>query len=1337
MSTIAPVNPYKKQPKCLPWTTYVSSARYHTDLFHVRRWKDKVSSDTWESEIKQETQEWQDLDMIPLLIKVAKSVDYLEETVRDKHDLCSDLGLGPHKAKPINTISPQHLQKFLVTHVLDCLFWAAMPSQSSAVVQDIVHYKHPELAANHVRPQGGAAAVKYVALEEEDLNTLLDEFLNLIPIRLPAFMAPGLQPPSSEVVLDQSQGLIYMAHSGSAYSGPSAQQGGYLALQPMAPDIAQDQIVPWDQLQEPDQQYLGHATAGVSALNNAVVAKRHMAMANMWNQQPNYAASFRNALARMNIGPQARPFLEVFISSRDKDKLPTNSTRLTPASVALCHTPLYLLNPQIDMTRLDFPGRDLSIAKVINAAFTEPPALSARTKASEIMVWKCVGHMLRRIMPLGQPTDFQDHLGGDLQWQLFKDLYEAQKQPRQTLEHDIKEWPHMAQLPPRLEDVAAGKYKATEADTKEEQNSQGEPTTLPPSVVDNVNHELLMQVSELNTLDGSTQNVVNASTLEPVLSTVQLLPPGISPDATAGGGRPPPSLPSSGAQEGMLLPPPPSPDPHQPPPPKLPVPHTPNPTPGLLEQPAAGGKQSIPANLLSGMIASAKDATETQDLPLSHAPSRMPPTQGESVSSVIPSPLLRDPASNTPSSHVSSMPLHYPIRHPSPSLPHLTPTPPLPRPSTPEESHITGPALDAELAPLSPLTEFSDDNQEDQTVSAHFEEDEERELNENLLDLLGEYTGGGKSRHKIYDSSSHGARGQVEAGAESSVHVRQEDALRRSNRHKRTGHIPPAHPPAWILPKSKPRRGKRVVQTLDQHGASSKRRISEIESAEDVKPKRARGGKQSIPANLLSGMIASAKDATETQDLPLSHAPSRMPPTQGESVSSVIPSPLLRDPASNTPSSHVSSMPLHYPIRNPSPPLPHLTPTPPLPRPSTPEESHITGPALDAELAPLSPLTEFSDDNQEDQMVSAHFEEDEERELNENLLDLLGEYTGGGKSRHKIYDSSSRGARGQVEAGAESSVHVRQEDALRRSNRRKRTGHIPPAHPPTWILPKSKPRRGKRVVQTLDQHGASSKRRISEIESAEDVKPKRARGEKPGWNVKDTTYTLVNYINLTLLDDGDHTPTKLKDIRLSQVDAKAAQEIKAKGEQTKGAHGRETAESNLELPAPPEDVEMDIEENITVVRHALLEDGQIYREEVEFKMSWPAGMGADRKIFWDLWHNSQPAQVMNGAQIVDHVISKECPSLSHDSIFPPPTGNDLQIIPRSLFSDLEASRGKAEYKSLEERLATRTCLILPSTTREEVNSWYRQPILDVGDIVENLMIDVNTKREVHGEFIQA
>ncbi|KIJ28104.1 hypothetical protein M422DRAFT_270682 [Sphaerobolus stellatus SS14] len=995
--------------------------------------------------------------MVPLLIKVAKSVDYLEETVQDKHELCSDLGLGSRKAKPINTISPQHLQKFLVTHVLDCLFWAAMPSQSSVVVQDIVHYKHPELAANHVRPQGGAATVKYVALEE-DLNTLLDEFLNLIPTRLPAFMAPGLQPPSSEVVLDQSQGLIYMAHSGSAYSGPSAQQGGYLALQPLAPDIAQDQIVPWDQLQEPDQQYLGHTTAGVSALNNAVVTKRHMAMANMWVLATSLLWAIHLPLGMllhkcMNIGPQARPFLEVFILSRDKDKLPTNSTRLTPASVALCHTPFYLLNPQIDMTRLDFPGQDLSIAKVINAAFTEPPALSARTKASEIMVWKCVGHMLRRIMPLGQPTDFQDHLGRDLQWQLFKDLYEAQKQPRQTLEHDIKEWPHMAQLPPRVEDVAAGKYKVTEADTNEEQNSQGEPTTLPPSVVDNVNHELLMQVSELNALDGGTQNVVNASTLEPVLSTVQLLPPGISPDATAGGGRPPPSLPSSGAQEGMLLPPPPSLDPHQPPPPKLPVPHTPNPTPGLLEQPAAGGKQSI-------------------------------------------------------------------------------------------------------------------------------------------------------------------------------------------------------------------------------------------------------------PASLLSGMIASTKVATETQDLPLSHAPSRMPPTQGESVSSVIPSPLLCDPASNIPSSHISSMPLHYPIRNPSPPLPHLTPTPPLPRPSTPEESHITGPALDAELAPLSPLTEFSDDNQEDQTVSAHFEEDDERELNENLLDLLGEYTGGGKSSHIIYDSSSYGARGQVEAGAESSVHVRQEDALQRSNCCKRTGHIPPAYPPTWILPKSKPRRGKRVVQTLDQHGASSKCRISEIESAEDVKPKRARGEKPGWNVNDTTYTLVNYIDLTLLDDGDHTPRKLKDIQLDQVDAKATQEIKAK----------QMAELNLELPAPPEDVEMDIEENITVVRHVLLEDGQIHREAVEFKMTWPAGM---------------PAQVMNGAQIVDHVISKEHPNLNHDSTFPPPTGNDLEIIPRSLFSDLEVSCGKAEYKSLEERLATRACLILPSTTREEVNSWYRQPILDVGDIVENLMIDVNAKREVH------
>ncbi|KIJ39803.1 hypothetical protein M422DRAFT_257400 [Sphaerobolus stellatus SS14] len=447
------------RPKSLPWTTYVASATYNTDIFSVERWKHKKRADTWESEIRAETADWKDTKVQPLLLEVARKVDVLELNIQSREDLTLEFGLGTHKAKPINTVSAQHLQRFLVTHLLDCLYWGALPEEDLELDDNILHPRHPELVCNDILPKVSSSSVKYLGMGDAALNRILDNFVNLSHTIYPSYFFDSATASIKDLQPGDKEGIIIPPSIPSTlYTSPviSAASNSLSAV-----PTGISKMKPWGALTDEEKLHLGHATAGVSAMNSAALGRQHSAVANMWVlatsllfvlniHESNYVSRFKASISQMNIDTRARPFLELFITGTENQKAPSNATRLIPASLALCHTPLFVLNPAVDLTTLSFPTKDVSLVRVVNATFGTPAALSQRTIMSEKAMWKCLADMLIQITPLVEPTGMQCYLATDLVHLLSMEMQKVSGRSRTPAVHTTIIWPHMSDLPLRI-----------------------------------------------------------------------------------------------------------------------------------------------------------------------------------------------------------------------------------------------------------------------------------------------------------------------------------------------------------------------------------------------------------------------------------------------------------------------------------------------------------------------------------------------------------------------------------------------------------------------------------------------------------------------------------------------------------------------------------------------------------------------------------------------------------------------------------------------------------------------------------------------------------------------
>ncbi|KIJ53876.1 hypothetical protein M422DRAFT_242143 [Sphaerobolus stellatus SS14] len=103
----------------------------------VKCWKNKTNADTWETVIKVDMAEWADEKVQDLLLHIAHNVDLLEELLQSRADIRGEFGLEACPAKPINNVSAHYLQRMLITHLLDRLYWAYSPEDSNGS-QDVI-----------------------------------------------------------------------------------------------------------------------------------------------------------------------------------------------------------------------------------------------------------------------------------------------------------------------------------------------------------------------------------------------------------------------------------------------------------------------------------------------------------------------------------------------------------------------------------------------------------------------------------------------------------------------------------------------------------------------------------------------------------------------------------------------------------------------------------------------------------------------------------------------------------------------------------------------------------------------------------------------------------------------------------------------------------------------------------------------------------------------------------------------------------------------------------------------------------------------------------------------
>lgn len=267
--------------KLLPRTPYVASGNYHTDIFDVLRWKGRSSEDTWEQEVSNLTSSWDTESQLalPLLYAAARSVDELEINLQSKGELWTDCGFGATPAKPINKFSTLMLSKFLVTHLLDVLFWGC--NNGDPTKRRLEFFTHQALQSNGWAPKPTHTAARFVGLNDIQAHKLLDTFLALSHTIYPSYLPPG-QAPSASVVEVQEADMT--GHPTIPFLG---EHNTILGLPEYESSRERDNSTQGrdpnnSNLWEDREDFIAHASTGVAAMNSKSLGAAHQVSANIW-----------------------------------------------------------------------------------------------------------------------------------------------------------------------------------------------------------------------------------------------------------------------------------------------------------------------------------------------------------------------------------------------------------------------------------------------------------------------------------------------------------------------------------------------------------------------------------------------------------------------------------------------------------------------------------------------------------------------------------------------------------------------------------------------------------------------------------------------------------------------------------------------------------------------------------------------------------------------------------------------------------------------------------------------------------------------------------------------
>jgi hypothetical protein len=205
-------------PKYLPYTTFVCSCVYYTNIFAIEYWKREIEENadaTFRSVVERSAASSCYPGFPPQakdnLLYLAAKVDALEDTLSKNNLRRDDFGLGRKRAKPVHALPASTVRPFFITILLDRILWGSadefrLPSMSA--------YVHPHILESDLdRP---TTIQKYTRLKDSgQLTDILTRFgvdvklslVNPLPVLRAFAQSPPIPIPSTATTPGQDGAL--------------------------------------------------------------------------------------------------------------------------------------------------------------------------------------------------------------------------------------------------------------------------------------------------------------------------------------------------------------------------------------------------------------------------------------------------------------------------------------------------------------------------------------------------------------------------------------------------------------------------------------------------------------------------------------------------------------------------------------------------------------------------------------------------------------------------------------------------------------------------------------------------------------------------------------------------------------------------------------------------------------------------------------------------------------------------------------------------------------------------------------------------------------------------
>jgi len=168
----------ERSSKLLPYTTFVAGATYYTKFFTVEFWEDQPPEATYQGCVEKLLPKDIPTAALNGILLVAKGIDRLEKDLSLDNLRRGDFGLGSQPPKSLLDIQAPFVRPYLLTLLLDRLYWAYTYDGSQPL--KITIHRHPDHPVLSVPKVDGAR--EFLDLTPTRMNEHIARFHNLSAI---------------------------------------------------------------------------------------------------------------------------------------------------------------------------------------------------------------------------------------------------------------------------------------------------------------------------------------------------------------------------------------------------------------------------------------------------------------------------------------------------------------------------------------------------------------------------------------------------------------------------------------------------------------------------------------------------------------------------------------------------------------------------------------------------------------------------------------------------------------------------------------------------------------------------------------------------------------------------------------------------------------------------------------------------------------------------------------------------------------------------------------------------------------------------------------------------